>query len=91
MSYSKIFYALSSQIRRDILQLLKKRDMAAHEIGEHFAITKPSLSHHLSVLKSTGLVSSKRSGQNLIYSINLSVAEEIAAEIYKLLKSKKSK
>ena len=89
MTLTKTFNALSDETRRRILELLKKRDLSAGEIGEHFQITAPSLSHHLSVLKEAGLVSVRREGQQQIYSLNLSVFEEVAENLIKFFKNKK--
>ena len=86
MTLSKTFNALSDNTRRKILELLKKKDLAAGEIGGHFDITAPSLSHHLSVLKEAGLVSVHREGQSQIYSLNLSVFEEVAESLVKFFK-----
>lgn len=72
-----VWNALADPTRRQILTLLKKRDMNAGEIAEHFNMTKPSISHHLSSLKQADLVSGKKVGQNVIYSLNISVFEEI--------------
>jgi len=72
-----VWNALADPTRRQILTLLKKRDMNAGEIAEQFNMTKPSISHHLSLLKRAGLVTSKKAGQNVIYSLNISVFEEI--------------
>ena len=78
--------ALSDPTRRKILELLKKRDMAAGAIAEHFEITLPSLSHHLNVLKQSDLVTFRRQGQELIYSLNLSAFEEVAQALVKFFK-----
>jgi len=78
MVLNKTLNALSDPTRRKILDLLKKKDLPAGEIGQHFNITLPSISHHLNILKQTDLVSSQRKGQQIIYSLNLSVFEEIA-------------
>jgi Predicted transcriptional regulators len=86
MVLSKTFNALSDQSRRKILELLKKRDLAAGEIGEHFDFTAPTLSHHLAVLKEADLVSSRREGQQIVYSLNLSVFEEVAEKVMKFFK-----
>lgn len=86
MVLNKTFNALSDQSRRKILELLKKRDLAAGEIGEHFDFTAPTLSHHLAVLKSAGLISVRREGQQQIYSLNLSVFEEVAEKVIKFFK-----
>ncbi len=71
------FKALSDPTRRKILQLLRERDMTAGEIAEKFNISKPSISHHLSILKQADLVLDERQGQNIIYSLNTSVFEEL--------------
>ena len=86
MILSKTFNALSDQSRRRILDLLKKRDLSAGEIGEHFDFTAPTLSHHLAVLKEADLISSRREGQQIIYSLNLSVFEEVAEKVIKFFK-----
>lgn len=69
--------ALADPTRRKILELLKKEDMNAGEIAEKFNMTKPSISNHLSILKQADLVDAKKQGQNVIYSLNTSVLEDI--------------
>ena len=88
MALNKTFQALSDPTRRKILQLLRKKDLPVNEIGEYFNITSPSLSHHLTTLKNADLVSTERKGQQIIYSLNLSVFEEIADEIYNFFNKK---
>ena len=78
------FKALSDQTRRDILTMLRKGDMTAGEIASHFRMSKPSISHHLSVLKNAGLVEDVKEGQKVIYSLNLTVLGEIASWIMQL-------
>ena len=86
MTLSKTMQALSDPTRRKILEMLKKKDMAAGEIGRNFNITLPSLSHHLNTLKQADLVISERRGQEIIYSLNLSVFEEVAETLVKFFK-----
>ena len=86
MILNKTIQALSDPTRRKILELLKKKDLKVNEIAKHFSITLPSLSHHLSVLKQTDLVTFRRRGQELIYSLNLSVFEEAAKSLIKFFK-----
>jgi len=83
MGISKTLQALSNPTRRKILELLKKKDMSVSAINTYFNITMPSLSHHLSVLKQTDLVTSRRKGQEIIYSLNLSAFEQAAKLIIK--------
>lgn len=86
MGISKTFKVLSDKTRREILEMLKKKEMSVSEISQHFDISLPSLSHHLSILKQVNLVSSRRKGQEMIYALNLSVFEETANIIIKFLK-----
>ena len=71
------FKALSDPTRRRILELLTEGDLTAGEIAGCFDISKPSVSHHLSVLKSSGLVLDERRGQNIVYSLNMTVFQEL--------------
>lgn len=76
------FKALADPTRRHILELLRTKDLTAGEIAEHFDMTKPSLSHHLSTLKTAGLVDAERDGQNIIYGLNTSVLQDLMSWFY---------
>ena len=71
------FKALSDPTRRKILQMLRQKNMTAGEIAEQFNISKPSISHHLNILKQADLISDERVGQNIIYSLNTSVFDDL--------------
>jgi DNA-binding transcriptional ArsR family regulator len=62
--------ALSDDSRREMLLLLKKRDLIPTEIAEHFKFTLPALSSHLRVLKDADLITEKKQGKNRFYSLN---------------------
>ncbi|HWK04620.1 MAG TPA: autorepressor SdpR family transcription factor [Puia sp.] len=72
-----LFKALNDQTRREILELLQERDRTAGEIADHFTISKPSISHHLDLLRQAGLVESVKEGQFIYYSLNTTVVDEI--------------
>lgn len=72
-----VFKALADPTRRKILELLSKKDMSAGEIADYFQISKPSISHHLGILKNADLINDERMGQNIIYSLNTSVFEDV--------------
>lgn len=72
-----IFKAFNDSTRRQILDFLRKKDMTAGEIAEKFNISKPSISHHLDILKRADLVSSIKKGQFVYYSINTTVLDDI--------------
>lgn len=73
------FKALSDPTRREILRLLSRSDLTAGAIAERFDMTKPSISHHLATLKHAGLVLDERRGQNIIYSLNTTVFQDVLA------------
>ncbi len=86
-----LFKALNDQTRRDILQLLQKKDMTAGEIADEFSFSKPTISHHLDLLRQAGLVESVKEGQYIYYSLNTTVMDEIAAWFIQFTDKKKSK
>ena len=79
-----LFQALSDPTRRKILDMLKKRDLTAGEIADAFNITKPSISHHLDILKRANLVVAEKEGQYITYSINTTELDEIIKWMYQL-------
>ena len=72
-----LFKALNDTTRRSILEMLKEKDMTAGEIADQFNISKPSISHHLDLLKQAGLVVAVKEGQFILYSINTTVMDEM--------------
>ncbi len=77
MSFQQTLKALSDPTRRALLQLLKAGPMAAGDLAAHFDSTDATISHHLSILKSAGLVDASRKGKYIYYELNLSVLEEV--------------
>ncbi|HAW80286.1 MAG TPA: transcriptional regulator [Balneola sp.] len=84
---NNLFKALNDSTRRQILDLLKEKDLTAGEIAEAFDISKPSISHHLDLLKNAGLVSSERDGQFIVYSLDTTALEEATQWLFKLMNS----
>lgn len=70
-----VFRSLADPTRRQILQDLKDGELAAGEIAARFPISAPSISRHLSILKAAGLVTERRAGNKIMYSV---VAERLA-------------
>jgi DNA-binding transcriptional ArsR family regulator len=89
MALSQVFSALSEKNRQKILDLLKEGEMTVTDILGHLEITMPTLSHHLDILKQSDLISSRRDGQQIFYSLNMSVMDEVAEKIAKFLSNKK--
>ena len=70
MTVDKIFEALGSSARRQILAYLSKTELTTSELAQRFNMTAPSMSRHLSVLENAGLVTSERDGQRVLYKLN---------------------
>lgn len=68
---------MSSPVRREILSLLKARDMTAGEIADQLSVGRSTLSGHFNVLKAADLVTTTRQGTTITYHLNLSVVEEL--------------
>ena len=79
------FRALADPTRRRILELLAKRDRTAGDIAEQFPVAFSSISHHLNVLKTAGLVAATREGQNIRYRLNTTVFQELMRHMMKLV------
>jgi len=77
-----VFKALSDPTRRKILELLTEKDITAGEIADHFKISKPSISHHLNLLKNSELILGKKQGQNILYSLNTTALQELIKWLY---------
>ena len=76
MGVNDVFRALADPTRREILRLLRRRDMTAGEIADQFPLAASTLSGHFNVLKQAGLIVSERKATTLVYSLNVSAAEE---------------
>jgi DNA-binding transcriptional ArsR family regulator len=85
---SLTFKALADPTRRKILRLLRERDMTAGEIADQFNISKPSISHHLNLLKQSRLVMDERKGQFIYYSLNMTVFQEVMSWFSEIMNRK---
>ena len=79
---NKVLKALADPNRRQILDLLKTKDMHVNELLKYFSITQASLSHHLEILRSADLVIAEKKWQFVRYSLNTSVIESFLRVLY---------
>lgn len=66
-----VLKAMADEIRIDILSLLKNQEMNVNDIADRFEISRPTISHHLQVLKRANLVYARKEGKEIYYSINI--------------------
>ncbi len=79
-----VFKAMNDPVRRQILKMLRKKDMTAGDIAAKFDMTAPSISHHLEKLKRAGLVTTIKQGQFVLYSINTTIIDDLLEYIMTL-------
>jgi len=91
MGNNEAFKALADPSRREILALLRKGEKTAGDLAERFDMTKPSMSHHFSVLKEAGLITSRREGQQIWYGLNTTMVEDLMAWAMDLIGDGKKK
>ena len=88
MPATDVWKALSDPTRRAVLRLLRDGSKSAGDLAGAFDMSKASMSHHFSVLKSADLVRTERRGQSIVYSLNTSVMEDVAALLLELTPSR---
>ncbi len=81
-----VYRVLADPTRREILSLLRQRDMPAGEIAAHFAQSWPTISGHLRLLKEADLLQADRIGSTITYHLNVSVLEEAVLGLLRAFK-----
>ena len=87
----EVFKALADPTRRKILRMLSGGEMTAGEIAAHFDISAPSMSHHFNALKAGDLVRTRRDGQQIYYSLNTTVVQDLLTVLMDLFSQEKEK
>ncbi|MQA41100.1 MULTISPECIES: metalloregulator ArsR/SmtB family transcription factor [Telluria group] len=78
MELDRVFEALASKPRRQILAYLSELELSTSELATRFEMSTPAISRHLSILENAGLVTSERKGQFVLYKLN---AESLASTL----------
>ncbi len=91
MKSGEAFKALSDPTRREILALLRRGEMTAGALAERFDMSKPSMSHHFTVLKQADLITSRREGQQIWYGLNTTVVQDLMTWVMDLIDDEKAK
>jgi DNA-binding transcriptional ArsR family regulator len=84
MGMDAVFKALADPTRREILRLLNEGEMTAGQLAQRFEISAPSMSHHFNVLKQADLISARRNGQQIYYSLNTTVFQDLMRVLFDL-------
>ena len=84
-SFDDFTKAMADETRQRILTLLQAGEMSVSELHEHFTTTQPTLSHHLTILRRTNLVSARHAGRQTFYRANPTCVSECCVEILRRL------
>ena len=76
-----VWNAMADPTRREILNMLQKRDMTAGEIADRFDTSAATISHHLRILREAGLILSEKEKQTITYRLNTTVFQDFIAGI----------
>lgn len=71
--------ALAEPNRRQILELIRHRELTAGAIAREFRITRPAVSQHVKVLREAGLVNERRDGTRRFYRVRPDGLAELRA------------
>ena len=75
----KVFEAISSKARRQILAYLNGGELSAGETAERFEFSKPALSGHLRILEEAGLIAREKRGQFVYFKL---IQEHLANTVF---------
>jgi DNA-binding transcriptional ArsR family regulator len=76
--------ALADETRRQILRMLRDRQLSAGAIAGAFDVTRPAISRHLRVLREAGLVVDEPQGRERVYRLELGALDELEAFLAEL-------
>ena len=79
----QFFKALADESRLRIIALLTERERSVQEIAERMKLREPTISHHLSILKEIGLVTSRADGTTRWYRLNDDVLRKFKSAVFK--------
>lgn len=78
--------ALSEETRIEILNLLKGGEMNVNDIADKCSVSRPTISHHLQIMKKAGVLNSTKDGKEIYYSINMHKLTSLAQSILSYVK-----
>ena len=86
----EVFKALSDINRLQILEMISCGEMCACDIIDGLNLSQSTISHHMKILQSAGLVRSEKRGKWMFYSISEEKADEICKTIKHLMSDKEN-
>ncbi len=78
--------ALSADTRLRVLKMLRGREMSSAELQQQLHVPRQTVSYHLSILETGGLVRSRREGRRLVYASAMPVAADADGKFERFLR-----
>lgn len=83
-----VLRALSDETRQGIIVLLGRYgSLCVNDLAAYFNVSRPTVSHHLNVLKTARMIESKKSGKEIFYSLNLRYIRRTVNNLTKIVQS----
>lgn len=83
----ELLNALNDPSRQQIILLFEKqKEYCVSDIAQHFDISRPTISHHLNLMKRAKLLTSRKEGKEVYYSLNKEHVVEVLELIVNFLK-----
>lgn len=83
----ELLRALSDKTRQEIIMLFAaKKELRANDVAKNFTLSRPTVSHHLNLMKRSGLLNSRKEGKEIYYSINKKYIIDILTTILNSIK-----
>jgi len=73
--------ALSDETRLEVLNILRSGEMNVNDIANKCTVSRPTISHHLQIMKRAGILNSSKDGKETYYSINKNKLTVLAQSI----------
>ncbi|HZK72050.1 MAG TPA: metalloregulator ArsR/SmtB family transcription factor [Clostridia bacterium] len=74
----EVIKALGDETRIEILVIIGKKELNATEISSKCILSRPTISHHLQILKRANILTAKKEGKEIYYSINMGTLKKLS-------------
>jgi ArsR family transcriptional regulator len=74
---ASIFQGLANPTRLAIVELVMERERSVGEIFNHLGIEQPTISQHLAILRAKRIVTSRKEGNQVFYSLRDPVLKRV--------------
>ena len=88
MGIRELFNVFSDPVRLKMVELLKERDWTPSQLAEELGLSRPTITHHLNLMRNAGVVNCTKQGKEVICSLEETVFQEILEFAARFLRKK---